>query len=146
MLLTQHKKQTKSLDSRQKFLFFFNLGQLCLMFMRVLCCWVASTFLSLPNLSEGTESVSGQLECPFSGVTSSGSLEEGVGSSVRVHNVLIMFVCFCCFRGQESITSECKYLSAQFSVRCTHRLTRKSCNFSACDICIFLFIIFDLLF
>jgi len=116
------KKQQHPLTRDRSVCFFFNLGQTCLMFMRVLWCYVASTFLSLPNLAEGTESVSGQLECPVSGVTSSGSVEEGVGSNVRVHNMLIMFICFCCFRGQESITSECKYLSAQFSVRCTHRL------------------------
>ena len=49
--------------------------------------WELSCFHSLnyeyPNLSEGADRVGGQLrgdkECPFSGVTKSGSLEEGAG-------------------------------------------------------------------
>ena len=42
-----------------------------------------------PNLSGGADRVCGQLrgdkECPFSGVTKSGSLEEGAGKLVHSH-------------------------------------------------------------
>ena len=44
-------------------------------------------FYQYPNLSESADRVDGQLrgdkECPFSGVTKSGSLEEGAGKPCR---------------------------------------------------------------
>ena len=47
-----------------------------LLFMSVLCHYVAFTVLLVPRLLEGTDSMGGQLhgnkECPFRGVTSSG--------------------------------------------------------------------------
>ena len=47
------------------------------MFMCMLGCYIPSTLLSVPKLSEGADRVGGQLrgdkECPFSGVTNSGT-------------------------------------------------------------------------
>ena len=55
------------------------------MFTCVLGCYVASTVLLLPKLSEGADRVSGQLrgdeECPFSGVTNSGRVWRKVPDS-----------------------------------------------------------------
>ena len=53
------------------------------MFACVLGCNVVSTVLLAPKLSEGADSVRGQLrgdkECFFNGVTNSGSFEKSVG-------------------------------------------------------------------
>ena len=68
MLLTPAQIKTKSFESR------WNSGWMRLMFTCVLGRYVASTVLSVPNLSEGADRVGGQLrgsEWPFSGVTKS---------------------------------------------------------------------------
>ena len=85
------------------------------MFTRVLQRYVASTVFSVPNLSEGADSFSGQTlrnkECPFSGVTSSGrvlrKVPESEARSVRkCDQNLYLFSQPAGFRLSKSIASE----------------------------------------
>ena len=107
MLLTSAEIKPKSFESRRNSLFF----SLFFFFTRGGCASGSRACLGArllpqsyqyPSLSEGADRVCGQLrgdkECPFSGVTKSGSLEEGAGkrcsecafTSVLVSNVVIL--------------------------------------------------------
>ena len=79
MLLMPAQIKPKSFESRRIFFIFFYTGSHVYVH-----AWSIGCFHSLyTNLSEGADRVGGQLggdeECPFSGVTKSGSLEEGAG-------------------------------------------------------------------
>ena len=82
MLLTPAEIKPKSFESRWNFFFFIRGG--CVSCLRTsLGARLLPQSYQYPNLSEGADRVAGQLrgdkECPFSGVTTSGSLEEGAG-------------------------------------------------------------------
>ena len=79
---------------------YFYTGRTHLMFTCMLGCYVASTVLLAPNLSDGSDSVGGQLhrdkKCRFSGVTSSGRiwrtvLESDAQSAARSHAPSLIF-------------------------------------------------------
>ena len=83
MLLTSAQIKPNSFESRQNSSLFFTRGG-CASCLRVyLGARLLPQSYQHPNLSEGADRVAGQLpgdkECPFSGVTKSGSLEEGAG-------------------------------------------------------------------
>ena len=83
MLLTPAQIKPKLFESRQNS--FFCPGWMRLMFTSVLGHLAASTVILVPNLSEGTDRVGGQLhgdkECPFSGITKSGRVWRKVPES-----------------------------------------------------------------
>ena len=70
----------KSFELRQTFFFFLPRADACHVYMGAM---LLPQSYQYPNLSEGTVHTRGQLhgdkECPFSGVTNSGSLAEGAG-------------------------------------------------------------------
>ena len=108
MLLTLAQIKPQSFESRRNSFFFspfFYRVWMRLIFTCVLGRLVASTVLSVPNLSEGADRVAGQLrgdkECPFSGVTKYGRVwrkvpesdARSVGKPVSCHVVGLLDVC-----------------------------------------------------
>ena len=111
MSLTPAQIKPKSFESRRNcflLLFLFTRGG-CASCLRA--CLGAKLLLQsyqYPNLSEGADRVGGQLrgdkECPFSGVTKSGSLEEGAGNR-----------CSECGRKLEDFTARCQTVQGRLS-------------------------------
>ena len=93
MLLTPAQIKPKSFESRRNFFFFFFTRGGCVSCLRAcLGARLLPQSYQYRNLSEGADCVGGQLrrdkECPFSGVTKSGSFVEGAGKRCSEYGLL----------------------------------------------------------